>query len=210
MELEQIETLHTGVRRPMQQGPEAVVASEYFSALSDVLARIQVSNTLGRPLDLDEGARSAATLLARTRETGGQVLLVGNGGSASIAGHMLMDLSNSGYVKALSFHDAPQLTALANDYGYVAAFERCIRLWAQPGDLLVAISSSGRSENILRAARAASEMGCQVLTFSGFAENNPLRSLGNLNFYAPSSSYGYVEMAHSVLGHFLTDCVRKR
>lgn len=103
------------------------------------------------------------------------------------------------------FTEASALTALANDYGYECVFERPVELWADADDLLVAISSSGQSENILRAARAASARNCRVITLSGFSADNPLRRLGNLNFYVPSPEYGYVELAHSVITHFLTD-----
>lgn len=185
-------------------------ASQYFQSLGEVLGLLQVTSSTGQKLDLDEGAQIVIRLLEELRSTGRKVMLVGNGGSASIAGHMLMDLSNSGFVRALAFHDYPALTALSNDFGYVTAFERNIKLWGQEGDLLIAISSSGRSENILRAAQAAQGLGCKVVTFSGFAPDNPLRSLGLLNFYAPSTSYGQVEMAHSVLGHYLTDQVVQR
>ncbi|NQT72546.1 MAG: SIS domain-containing protein [Chloroflexi bacterium] len=82
-------------------------------------------------------------------------------------------------------------------------------MWVTQADLLVAISSSGRSNNILRAVRAASRRGCSVITLSGFDVDNPLRSLGDLNFYISSQTYGYVESAHSVLTHFLTDSATK-
>lgn len=185
-------------------------ASHYFQSLGEVLAQLQATSATGQSLDLDEAAQLVIRLIDEVRSAGRKVILVGNGGSASIAGHMLMDLSNSGLVRALAFHDYPALTALSNDFGYVTAFERNIKLWGQEGDLLIAISSSGRSENILRAAQAARELGCKVITFSGFASDNPLRSLGLLNFYACSTSYGHVEMAHSVLGHYLTDQIVHR
>lgn len=106
------------------------------------------------------------------------------------------------------FTEASSFTACANDYGYESVFERPLELWADAADLLVAISSSGKSENVLRAARAASTRGCQVITLSGFNTDNPLRRLGKLNFYVASSEYGYVESAHAVITHFLTDCAK--
>jgi len=108
-------------------------------------------------------------------------------------------------VPSLVFTEAPFLTALANDNGYIVAFEQQVDLWAKPGDLLIAISSSGRSENILRAAQAARGHGCGLITISGFQPENPLHFLGDLNFYVPIEDYGYVESAHSVLLHFFTD-----
>jgi D-sedoheptulose 7-phosphate isomerase len=108
-------------------------------------------------------------------------------------------------VRSLVFTEQPLLTALANDDGYETVFETPVRLWAEPGDVLVAISSSGRSDNILRAVRAASELHCDVVTFSGFDEDNPLRSMGTVNFHVASGAYGLVENAHGAVSHFITD-----
>ena len=132
-------------------------------------------------------------------------MVIGNGGSAAIASHMQIDLCNAVGVRVMDFNHAPLLTALGNDHGYDCVFERPIELWADPDDLLVAISSSGQSDNIIRAVKAAAVRGCQIITLSGFNPENPLRSLGNVNFYTPSSVYGYVESTHSALSHYLTD-----
>ncbi len=76
---------------------------------------------------------------------------------------------------------------------------------AEGEDVLVAISSSGRSENILRGVEAARGKGCEVITMSGFTSDNPLRKTGRLNFYVPSDSYGYVEISHLTLCHCILD-----
>ena len=136
-------------------------------------------------------------------------MLIGNGGSAAIASHMQNDLCKAVGVRAMVFNEPSLLTALSNDHGYGCVFERPTELWADNGDLLLAISSSGQSENILRAVRASVAQGCQVITFSGFGADNPLRRMGHLNFYVPSQVYGYVELVHSTLAHFLTDCAMK-
>lgn len=104
------------------------------------------------------------------------------------------------------FNEAPLLTALTNDEGYIHAFERCVALWAEPEDVLIAVSSSGRSENILLGVKAARVRGSMVLTLSGFAPENPLRKMGDINFYVPWGTYGPVELSHQALTHFLTDC----
>ena len=119
---------------------------------------------------------------------------------------MQADLCMTG-VRAMTFNNPPLLTALANDYGYETVLEGLVRLWVDQGDLLIAISSSGQSENILRAAQASL---AKVITFSGFRPDNPLRDMGYLNFYVPSWTYDDVEVAHSTLTHFLTNCVKKR
>jgi D-sedoheptulose 7-phosphate isomerase len=132
-------------------------------------------------------------------------MLAGNGGSAALVSHMQNDLCKAIGVRALVFNEQPLLMALANDHGYGCVFERPIELWAEPSDLVVTVSSSGKSENILRAVRASVARGCQVITFSGFSPDNPLRQMGDLNFYVRSDVYGYVETAHAVLTHYMTD-----
>ena len=134
-------------------------------------------------------------------------MVVGNGGSAAIASHLQTDLVHSLGIRALVFTEPSTLTAQANDHGYEHAFRNLTRLWADPGDLLVAISSSGRSRNILTACEAARGQGAGLITFSGFGADNPLRTLGDLNFYVASPEYGAVETSHTVLIHHLTDQV---
>jgi D-sedoheptulose 7-phosphate isomerase len=181
-------------------------ATSYFQHSFELLLSTQVSDSQGATLSLDEGAKKAADLILAAKSASGKVMVIGNGGSAAIASHMQNDLCKAVGVQALVFNETPLLTALTNDHGYECAFERPIELWANAGDLLLAISSSGQSENILRAVRASVSRGCQVITLSGFRADNPLRGMGHLNFYVPSPVYGYVEVAHSALTHFLTDC----
>jgi D-sedoheptulose 7-phosphate isomerase len=98
--------------------------------------------------------------------------------------------------------------ALANDEGYASVFERPLDVWAEPGDILIAVSSSGVSENIVRAARSALRHDMTLITLSGFEPSNPLRQSGHLNFYVPSHHYGMVEQTHSVLTHHFSDAAR--
>lgn len=161
----------------------------------------------GKELPLGEGIAVFHDLVAACAAAGGKVLYIGNGGSASIAGHMAADLWKNGGVKTLCFSEPSLLTCLSNDLGYENVFAAPTAAYAEKGDVYVAISSSGRSPNILKACAAALERGCTLVTFSGFAPENPLRSLGKLNFYVPSAVYGVVETAHSALCHSVVDCV---
>jgi D-sedoheptulose 7-phosphate isomerase len=97
------------------------------------------------------------------------------------------------------------LTCLSNDYGYEFVFEKQVEFHARKGDVLVAISSSGKSVNILNAVKAARKIGCSVMTFSGFDKQNPLAKLGDLNFYVDSKEYGFVEVGHVALMHAMLD-----
>ena len=181
-------------------------ASAYFHKLSELLLSLQVTNEHSAVLSLDAGANKAVDIILSVKSASRKVMLIGNGGSAAIASHMQNDLCKAVGVRATVFNEPPLLTALSNDHGYGCVFERPVELWADAGDVLLAISSSGQSENILRAVRASVARGCQVITLSGFSADNPLRRMGHLNFYVPSQVYGYVELVHSVLAHFLTDC----
>ena len=176
--------------------------NSYFRKLSECLEGTRVTDREGTVLTLVEGAaRAVEMIITHARK----LMLIGNGGSAAIASHMQNDLCKAVGVRAMVFTEPPLLTALSNDHGYGCTFERPVELWAEPGDLLLAFSSSGQSENILRAVQASRAAGCQVITFSGFRVDNPLRQIGDLNFYVPVQTYGYVEVAHMALAHYLTD-----
>lgn len=134
-----------------------------------------------------------------------RLFFIGNGGSAAIASHMAADFQKAASIPAMAFNDAPAVTALANDVGYDMVFADQLRMHKRLGDILVAISSSGRSPNIHEAVNVARDLGMQIITLSGFDPDNPLRSAGDVNFYVPSSRYGVVETAHLAILHSLLD-----
>lgn len=179
----------------------------FTSVLNDLMHTSQVTYD-GQELSLDEGAKAAVSSILKAKEDGANIILVGNGGSAAIVSHMQNDLCAAVGVRAMTFCDAPLLTAMSNDFGYETAYEKPMSLWASPGDLLVAISSSGQSENILKCAQLAAKNDMTVMTFTGFKDDNPLRRSGDLNFYVPSTDYGYVETIHSVMTHYITDAAK--
>ena len=148
--------------------------------------------------------RVAAALKAMRLK--GQLFFIGNGGSAAIASHMAVDFFNKGRFAARCFNDAAALTCIANDYGYKNVFDMQVARVVKYGDVLVAISSSGESDNILRAAKTA-KMICDVVTLTGFKEANQLRQVGTYNFHVPSENYGIVETAHLGLLHALLEAV---
>lgn len=178
--------------------------TDYFSALSQLVLAIEATGPQGAALSLEEGSEQAVQLVVDVKSASRKMLLAGNGGSAAIVSHMQNDLCKAAGVKAMVFTEQPLLTALANDDGYGSVYEWPIGLWAEPGDVLLTVSSSGQSENIVRALAAGREKGCKVITLSGFNPDNPSRQMGDLNFYVPSHVYGYVESAHTALAHYLT------
>lgn len=178
---------------------------QYFSALEQLSTQAQASRPDGIAIGLDTAFEDLVAVLRTTQTGDGKIMFVGNGGSAGITSHMAIDFLRNGGMTALAFNDGAALTCLGNDFGYEQVFSRQVEAHGRPGDLLVAISSSGRSPNILRAVEAARTRGCRVLTLSGFAPDNPLRTLGDLNLYVASDQYGLVEVAHMALLHALLD-----
>ena len=134
-----------------------------------------------------------------------RILFIGNGGSASIASHMAIDFCKNGGTPALALNDSAVLTCVANDMGYDNVFCAQITWHSLPSDVLVAISSSGRSENILSAVTQFQELNPSslVVTLSGFDADNPLRKMGDVNFYVDSRDYAVVEITHLSILHSL-------
>ena len=184
-----------------------VSPTDYFRRLSQLMTSTLVTDGTGRGVTLDDAFQQSVNTIRSKANDGGKILIVANGGSAAIASHLQNDLSKACKIPAQVFTEAPLLTALANDDGYETAYETAVRLWAKSSDLLIAISSSGKSENILRSVEAARSAGSGVITLSGFGGENPLRSKGDMNYYVASSHYGLVETAHAAITHYLSDAV---
>lgn len=161
----------------------------------------------GAPVPLAAAIEDTVSRSLRATSTDGRVLFVGNGGSAAIASHMAIDFSKNGGIRALSFNDGAALTCLGNDLGYERIFAAQIEMHGRPGDLLMAISSSGQSANVLNAVASARRLGMEIVTFSGFKPSNPLRRTGDVNYFVDSDRYGFVEICHLTLIHAVLDHV---
>lgn len=148
-------------------------------------------------VDREDLVRFAKILKSSTKNNK-KAIIVGNGGSAAIASHVSVDLTKAAKLRAVNFNEADLITCFGNDYGYENWVTEALRAYADPGDVVVLISSSGQSANIVNAADFAKSWGCDVITFSGFLPSNPLRQKGTLNFYAESDEYNIVEMAHHI------------
>ncbi len=179
--------------------------NSYFNTLAEAARQTSVTDANGKPITQETAWEQATKQVRATHEAGNKLMFIGNGGSAGIASHMAIDYSKNGGIRAMAFNDGAALTCLGNDLGYEEVFAKQIDLHARTGDLLVAISSSGKSMNILKAADVARERGCTVYTFSGFTAENPLRNYGDLNFYVDSAEYGFVEITHLALIHSILD-----
>ena len=135
-------------------------------------------------------------VFAEAQKKGNKVILIGNGGSAAIASHVSVDLTKIARVRAINFNEADLITCFGNDYGYENWMAKALEFYSDRGDIAVIISSSGQSQNVVVGARAARELGLQVVTLSGFNASNPLRKLGDLNLWVNSETYNIVETVH--------------
>jgi D-sedoheptulose 7-phosphate isomerase len=183
---------------------------KHFEELARLYQKIAVTDGRSQNLKVEEGFQRAMDMIPLAGTARGKVMLIGNGGSAAIASHVMTDFVRSARIPAVVFTDASLFTCISNDFGYESVYEKPIEVLAQSGDVLIAISSSGRSENILKGVRAARAKKTRVITLSGFSEDNPLKKMGDVNFYGPSSSYRQVEITHLTICHSLVDTIIKQ
>jgi D-sedoheptulose 7-phosphate isomerase len=177
----------------------------YFQEIGRVCASVRVSDGEGRPMTSKAGFDWVAEEAQRAQAGGNKLILIGNGGSAAIASHQAIEFLKNGGIRAQALNDGAALTALANDFGYANVFAEQIKMMGRRGDLLIAISSSGQSTNILKGVEVARSLGIAIVTFSGFKPDNLLRAKGDVNFYVSSDQYGFVEIAHHGLIQAILD-----
>ena len=136
--------------------------------------------------------------LLDVRSRGKKAIIAGNGGSAAIASHCAVDLTKTAGIRCTNFNEDDLITCLANDYGYDQWLVKALEYYADDGDLVILISSSGKSPNMVNAAHAARGKRLVVVTFTGFDEHNPLKTAGQLNFWVKSRLYNVIEMTHHI------------
>lgn len=135
---------------------------------------------------------------------------IGNGGSSAIASHMTADFMKNGGMNTYSLYDNAVTTCMGNDYGYQYIFSRPMEFLLREGDLVVAISSSGNSANILNALETARMKGASIITFTGFEPNNRAKQTGDVNVYVPCRKYGIVESIHNLILQQVVDLIMER
>ncbi len=177
----------------------------YFDTLFKATREVECTTSSGKSVTLDVASVEVCALCHRAHESRSKIMFIGNGGSMGIATHMAVDFSKAGGMRATAFGDGAVLTCLGNDIGYENVFARQIEWHGGAGDVLIAISSSGKSPNILNGVQAARSHGARVVTFSGFRDDNPLRKTGDVNFYVRAMEYGFVEVAHQAILHAILD-----
>jgi D-sedoheptulose 7-phosphate isomerase len=177
---------------------------EEAGRLQSVVEKAEFTDHEGNALDCEEGIQKNLRMLEGLRGRGGNLFLVGNGGSAGVVSHILTDFINVNKLNARTLHESSLLSCMSNDYGYENSFSEPLSTLTREKDLLIAVSSSGRSPNIHNAVKSVKKAGGEVITLSGFGENNLLRSMGDLNIWLDSTSYGLVEIGHLFYLHYLS------
>ena len=149
-------------------------------------------------------------LIQRSIHNKSKVYIVGNGGSASIASHVSVDFAKVARVPSSTFNNSNLTTCFANDYGYENWVVEAIKAYTNLNDLIILISSSGTSKNIVNAAQYCKDNNIDLITLSGFTKDNPLSTLGNVNFHIESTEYNYIEMSHHIILLALVDIFAKK
>ena len=148
-------------------------------------------------------------ILKEIKKAKKKVILVGNGGSAAMASHVSVDLTKICKIRAVNFNEADLLTCFSNDYGYENWVQKALSFYADKGDLLICISSSGQSKNIINGAKFAKKIGCKVVTLTGFDKKNKVRKIGHVNLWLNSKNYNLVEMTHHIWLLSIVDFIAK-
>jgi len=157
-------------------------------------------STLLKPReDIVEKIFKTKEILIHTKKNNNKVMIFGNGGSAAIASHVSVDLTKNANIRCTNYNEADLITCFSNDYGYEKWVEKSIDFYGDKNDVLILISSSGKSQNMLNACKAAKNKKIsKIITFTGHEENNPLSKLGDINFWVNSKAYNFVENIHQI------------
>ena len=137
-------------------------------------------------------------ILLEVKKNNSKVMIFGNGGSAAIASHVSVDLTKNAKIRSANYNEADLITCFSNDYGYENWISEAIKSYHQTSDLVVLISVSGESKNVVNAAKTAKDLGLKVITFTGRDKDNSLKLIGDINFWVDSHAYNVVECIHMI------------
>ena len=149
-------------------------------------------------------------LINKKIKSDNKIYILGNGGSSSISSHISVDFVKSAGIKSETFNNSNLITCFANDYGHENWFKEAIKAYCSKNDLIIIISSSGKSPNLVNAAKFCNENNYDLITFTGFDKNNDVSKLGKINFYVNSQEYNYVEMTHHIILVSIVDIFAKK
>jgi D-sedoheptulose 7-phosphate isomerase len=126
-----------------------------------------------------------------------------------MSSHVSVDLTKMCTIRAVNLNEADLLTCFSNDYGYENRVQKALYFYADKGDLLICISSSGQSKNIINGAKFAKKIGCKVVTLTGFDNKNKVRKIGHINLWLNSKNYNLIEMTHHIWLLSIVDFIAK-
>ena len=150
----------------------------------------------------------AKKIFLETEKKGKKIMVFGNGGSAAIANHFSVDLTKNAGIRCSNYNESDLITCFSNDFGYEKWIEKTIDFYGDADDILVIISASGKSKNIVNGCQAAKRKKFKsIITLTGHDKKNPVSDLGNINFNVPSKAYNHIENAHQILLLSLVDLV---
>ncbi|MDR2456926.1 MAG: SIS domain-containing protein [Clostridiales Family XIII bacterium] len=158
-----------------------------------------------KEIDFDLALRTVSEKLNEVKKTKRKVFFIGNGASATMAEHMSADFFKNANIRTVTSSETSYLTAVTNDIGGQYIFSHRVEMLGDDGDIIVAISSSGNSPNILNAINSAKKKDIFAITLTGLKEDNKAVKLGDINFYVPLKTYGLVESAHPLILHMIID-----
>lgn len=178
----------------------------YVNDISVALMNATVTDKQGKILDMDEALERWADKAEEIRsKKKGLLFFCGNGASATMAEHMSHDWFQNAKINTYTVSETAHLTAISNDLSYEDVFSYRIERICSDKDMLITVSSSGNSPNVIKAITTAQKKGSYIITISGKSRDNLSRQSGDLNFYIPLETYGMVESAHAVLLHAALD-----
>ncbi len=142
------------------------------------------------------------------KKKNGKIILLGNGGSASSASHLLVDFTKNAKLKAINFNEISLITAFSNDYGYENYISEALKFYCKKNDIVVFMSVSGNSPNLVNALKYCNSKKIEAITFSGCKKNNYLFKNGKINIHINSMAYNIVECIHLMLLTYIVDCLK--
>ena len=147
-------------------------------------------------------------IVINTKKNGKKILIFGNGGSAAIASHFSVDLTKNAKIRCTNYNESNLITCFSNDFGYEHWVEMAINYFGDKGDVLIIISSSGKSKNMINACFAARKKKfSKIITLTGHSVNNPIKKLGDINLWVNTKAYNYIENIHQFWLLSLVDLV---
>ena len=171
----------------------------YSKSIYDLLENVD-TNLLEKSVDL----------IKLIIEKNKKIYIIGNGGSSSIASHVSVDFAKVAKVNSSTFNNSNLITCFANDYDYENWVREAIKTYCDKDDLIILISSSGTSKNIVNAAHFCKDQNINLITLSGFKKDNPLTLLGNINYHISSDDYNFIEMSHHIILVSIVDIFAKK